>query len=282
MPMKRSSLTWRIFLVILSTFFVLFFLYPLWIGLVGSFKTTAQVINSKVYMFDFPLDFSSYATAFGILSKPLWISMKLGVYVTVITIVLGILGGYSLGICRFKGRGTLLAICLFGIYIPPVTKMLPALKLSQWLGVYNTVGGLGLVTGAMLMTTATIMYREFYARIPRAYIEAAKVEGANHLDILRHLVLPMSVSPSISVFVMAFATGWNNYMMALVLTQGSISSRPVALSVATLQDLALYEGNYGVMLAGGLLTALPPILLYILFQRYVRIGSVRDNGTVDK
>jgi glucose/mannose transport system permease protein len=278
----KSGRSWRIILFLLFVLFMIFFLYPLWIGIAGSFKTTMQVMNSKVYAFSFPLHFDSYIRAFSILRNPLAISLKLGIYVTVFTIILGVLGGYSLSICKFKGQRLLFVLCLFGIYIPPVTKMLPALKLSQWMGLYNTIFGLGLITGSMLMTTATIIYREFFTRIPKAMIEAAKIEGANHIDILLRLMVPMLASPSISVFVMAFATGWNNYMMALVLTRGNISSRPVALSVATLKDLALFESNYSVMLAGGLLTVLPPVLLYIFCQRYVRTGSVRDNDTADK
>ncbi len=282
MHKNNSSLAWRIIILFITLLFTLFFIYPFWIGLVGSFKSPEQVINSKVYCFDFPLYLESYKIAFATLRNPLFISFQLGILVTLISVVLGIMGGYSLAICRFRLRKFFIAACLFGIYIPPVTKMLPALKLSQWLGVYNTIPGLALVTGAMLMTTSTIMYRSYYSSIPKTYFEAAKVEGANHLDICKHLIIPMSVAPTISVFVMAFATGWNNYMMALVLTQGDISSRPVAFSVATLQDFALYEGNYGVMLAGGLLAALPPVVLYIVFQRYVRNGSSRENGAVDK
>lgn len=282
MAVRHSSLAWRLLITCLFLFFLFFFSYPIYIGVIGSFKTPVQVMNSKVYALSLPLSFQSYVSAFHILRNPLFISLKLGILVTVITVVLGIMGGYSLSIPRFRGKKILFGFCLFGIYIPPVTKMLPALKLSQILGVYNTIEGLGLVTGAMLMTTATIMYREFYCKIPKTFIEAAKVEGANHLQILYYLIFPMSVSPSVSVFVMAFATGWNNYMMALVLTQGNISSRPVALSVATLSDFALAEGDYGVMLAGGLLTAIVPVLLYIIFQKYVRVGSVRDDGTIDK
>lgn len=278
----KTGKSWRVLMILLFIIFMLFFLYPFWIGIAGSFKTTFQVMNSKVYAFSLPLQFDSYIRAFSILKNPLLISLKLGVYVTAWTIILGILGGYSLSISKFKGQRILLMLCLFGIYIPPVTKMLPALKLSQWMGLYNTIFGLGLITGSMLMTTSTIIYREFFTKIPKAMIEAAKIEGANHIDILFRLIVPMSVSPTISVFVMAFATGWNNYMMALVLTQGNISSRPIALSVATLKDLALYEGNYSVMLAGGLLAVLPPVLLYIFCQRYVRVGSVRDNDTADK
>lgn len=272
-----KALLWAFFLVAMG-----FFLYPLWIGLVGSVKTTDQILRTKVYLPTLPFQFESYKKALGLLAKPLEASLALGLYVTAIAIGLGILGGYSLGLCRFKGRNLLIALCLFGIYIPPVTKMLPALKIAQWLGVYNTTFGVGLITGAMVMTTATIVFRQFYIQIPKTYLEAVTIEGGDHLHIMRYVILPMSVSPAISVFVMAFTIGWNNYMMALVLTQGPIESRPVALSIAILKDLALFEGDYSVMLAGGILAALPPILLYVLCQKYVQAGGARGGGTIDK
>ena len=239
-------------------------------------------METLVYAPAFPMQLNSYKQAFSILVKPLKISFILGLYVTFFSIFLGILGGYCLGLCRFKGRDLLIALCLFGIYIPPVTKMLPALKISQWMGIYNTTFGVGLITGAMVMTTATIIFRQFYIQIPKTYLEAAIIEGGTHLDIMHYLILPLSIGPAISVFVMAFAIGWNNYMMALVLTHGPIENRPIALSIATLKDLALYEANYSVMLAGGIITALPPIILYVLFQNHVRTGSARSSGTVDK
>jgi len=282
MTNKHLTLSKRFILWFCFICATIFFLYPLWIGVVGSFKTTEQVILTKVYAPVLPMQFNSYKRAISILVNPLRISFMLGIYVTVISIFFGILGGYSLGLCRFRGRNLFITLCLFGIYIPPVTKMLPALKISQWLGIYNTTFGVGLITGAMVMTTATIIFRQFYVQIPKAYIEAAVLEGATHLHIMRYLIIPMSVGPAISIFVMAFTIGWNNYMMALVLTQGPIESRPSALSVATLKDIALFEADYSVMLAGGIITALLPILLYILCQKYIRFGSVRSGGSLDK
>jgi glucose/mannose transport system permease protein len=282
MKPRHLSVPGRLLLTVLFGGALVFFLYPLWIGIVGSVKTTQQVIFTRVYLPAFPLQFDSFIQAFSILRNPLRISLILGIYVTVIAVMLGVLGGYTLGICRFRGRKLLFSLCLFGIYIPPVTKMLPALKISQWLGVYNTPFGVGLITGAMVMTTATIIFRQFYTQIPKEYVEALTVEGGNHLHIMRYLIIPMSVGAAVSVCVMAFTIGWNNYMMALVLTHGPLENRPVALSVAVLKDISMYEANYSVMLAGGLIAALPPILLYIIFQKQVRVGSIRKSGGLDK
>jgi glucose/mannose transport system permease protein len=211
----------------------------------------------------------------------MWHSLQIAVTTTFFATIFGILGGYVLARGRFRGVRVIFGLVLFGIYIPGITKMLPTLKMIQFLGLYDTDFGVGLAVGSMMLPMSTILYRQFYLQIPQSFYEMASLSGANHLDILTRIVVPLSKVPSVTVAVLSLAIGWNVYLLPLILTTGSPFERPIAVTLAELKEEAMQYATFSDMLAAGVLAAIPPVILYLIAQRYVTAGF-RHMGGLDK
>lgn len=249
-----------------------FLLYPFWNAIWGGLKTISQIYETRVFEPVTDVTFGPAREALAQIWKPMLHSLYIAVLTTVIAVTFGILGGYVL----IRGPRTLtrtvLAMVLFAIYIPPVTKLLPTLKIIQWLGLYDTNFAVGLAVGAAMLPMATILYRQFFHRLPKSYFEVNSLAGGNHLDALFRIVVPLAKVPTVTVAVLSLGTGWNVFMLPLVLTAGNIMSRPVGVAIGMLRNASVEDGSINVMLAGAIIAAIPPVALYLFGQRYVTSG----------
>ena len=279
--MIRKTRTESILLYGTYLVFTLFFLYPLWIALVGSLKTDAQVLSTRVFVPVFPPSLSSYGEVLPKLIRPMLVSFSVAAVVSGLGIFFGLLGGYVLSRKRSVWVVVLFSLVLFGNYIPPTTKVLPALKIMQFLGLYDTIIGLALSIGSMVLPLSTLLFRQFFIQIPESYFEAASIEGAHHLSLFSRIAVPLAKIPAFAVTVLTFAIGWNAYLIALVLTRGEAFERPIAITVVGLMEYAELYSKYNIMLAGGILASVPVVALFLATQRYTTAGF-RSLGGLEK
>lgn len=271
----------KIVVGLMLVIFGFFFLYPFWIGFWAALKSLKVMNATAVWAPTLQLTLQPARDALVQLWRPAWHSIVIAGLVSVLAIAGGATGGYVLISGKFRMKGVILALVLFGIYIPGATKLLPTLKLVQWLGLYDTDFAVGLSVGAMMLPISTILFRQFYRQFPSSFFEAAVIAGGNHLDIFGRIVIPLSKIPTVTVAVLSLGTGWNVYLLPLVLTTGSPKDRPVGVLLSNLRAGAMQDGTFNMMLAAALLAALPPILLYIFAQKYITTGF-RSLGGVEK
>lgn len=252
--------------------FLFFILYPFWIAFLTSFKDLAQVFATRPFEPTLQPTFEAYAYVFSVFRRPMLLSLGIALTVTLVSILAGTVGGYCLSQARMRGLSIVVALVVFGLYIPPATKLLPSMRIVQFLGLYNTNLGVGLVVGAQFLPMATILYRQFYLQYPDSFFELAKLEGANHFDVYGRIIVPLSAAPTATVFIMALSIGWNVFLYPLVLTRGSLTRRPVGVALNMLAEAAVQDGTYHFLMAGALISALPPVILYFVGQRYVVTG----------
>jgi len=119
-----------------------------------------------------------------------------------------------------------------------------------------------------------LMLRQYFAALPADLEEAAAMDGASSWQILRHVIIPLSKSPLITLLVMNFMLSWNDYFWPL-LTLYSPGMRTMPLGMATLQGR--YTHLYGVMMAGALLIAVPSMILFVVVQKYY-VRSIAESG----
>jgi glucose/mannose transport system permease protein len=209
------------------------------------------------------------------------ISFSVATIVSFLGIFFGLLGGYVLSRKKNMWIIAMFSLVLFGNYIPPSTKVLPALKIMQFVGLYDTIIGLAVSIGSMVLPLSTLLFRQFFIQIPESYFEAATIEGAHHLNLFRRIAVPLAKIPAFAVTVLTFAIGWNAYLIALVLTRGEAFERPIAITVVGLMEYAELYSTYNIMLAGGILASIPVVVLYLATQRYTTAGF-RSLGALDK
>jgi glucose/mannose transport system permease protein len=270
-----------VILWILLVPFLFFILFPFWVGFVTALKDTQQIYNSLSFVLPRSPTTASFRYVLGLFRRPLGHSGYIAFVVSVVGISLGMVGGYCLRDQRSKWISFVFALVLFGIYIPPVTKLLPTIRIVQMIGLYNTNLGVGLAVGSMFLPMATILYRQAYMQFPESFFELARLEGANHLDVFFRIIVPLSKIPTVTVAILSLGTGWNVFLFPLVMTTGSLQRRPVGVALSMLRDAAVMDGTLNNLLAGAIISAIPPIIIYLIGQRYITSGF-RSMGTGDK
>jgi ABC-type glycerol-3-phosphate transport system permease component len=173
------------------------------------------------------------------------------------------MGGYALAKFRFKGRNLVLLLVLGSLVLPGALLLAPSYELLYHLRMLNSYGGVILPAvapafGVFLFRQATI------SGLPDALIEAARIDGCGEVGIFFGIALPM-VKPMIGAFLMiTYLATWNNFIWPQIVLQ-SDSKFPLAVAIAQLRGV--YGLNYGLLMAGSLVSVLPVLVLFLMLQR---------------
>jgi glucose/mannose transport system permease protein len=216
------------------------------------------------------LSFEGFKEAFAKLAPNVLNSFYLVIPATLISALLGSLNGYVLSHWKFKGADTLFALILFGMFIPYQSVLFPLVQFMQSIGLYGSIPGLILVHIVYGLPITTLMFRNYYQNVPEALSDAAKVDGANIFSIYRYIFLPISIPSFVVVFIWQFTNIWNEFLFAVTLTQ--TKSQPITVALTNLAGSQVVEWN--VQMSGAIITALPTLLVYIIFGRYFIKGML--------
>jgi len=260
---KMKSKKAIIYLVLIL--FALFFLLPMYVLIITSFKSFAEV--SVKTMWDLPqqMSLNGFITALNKLAPNLLNSFYLVIPATLISAMLGSINGYVLSHWKFKGADTLFAVLLFGMFIPYQSVLFPLVRFLQTIGLYGSIPGLILVHIVYGIPITTLMFRNYYTEVPKALTEAAKVDGANIIGIYRHIFFPISIPSFVVVFIWQFTNIWNEFLFAVTVTSKP-ENQPITVALTNLAGSQVVEWN--IQMSGAIITALPTLIVYIIFGRY--------------
>jgi ABC-type glycerol-3-phosphate transport system permease component len=174
------------------------------------------------------------------------------------------LAGYSLAKIPFKGGSIIFYLFLAGLMIPFQAIMIPLYYQMRDFGLLGTylagimpMIALGLPFGIFLM-------RAFILNLPDELIDAAKVDGASDFKVFLNIVLPISRAALATVIIVQFISSWNAFLLPLIYLQDQ-ELRPLPLGLFNFQTR--YTTDYTLVTAGILITVVPMILIYVIFQR---------------
>ncbi len=245
-----------------------------WIVL-AAFKSNVDVFQLKLF---FSPTLANFAT---ILEPPYTIHYKLlnsaivAFVVVIVSIPIATLAAYSLSRFKLYGASFMLTAILATQFIPAVTIVLPFFLMFRSIGMLDTLLALILIHTSIVMPYAIWMIKGFIDGIPIETEEAALVDGATRLQVIRNIVLPMAAPGVITASIFSFILSWNEFMFALVLTRRDAITLPVGL--------ALFNAETGVqwhlLAATSLIIMIPMIVLALLIQRHfvqgMTMGAVR-------
>lgn len=267
-PEKKSASKW--WLYTLLVIFALFFLMPAYVAIITSFKTQGEVSRSEFWMPPTAPTIDNFANAFNALRNGLFNSIYLTLPGVVISCVLGSMNGYVLSKWKFKGSSVLFTLILFGMFIPYQSILLPLELFLQGLNLYGKIPGLILTHVIYGIPITTLIFRNYYAGVPKELIESGTIDGAGFFGIYRNIIFPLSVPAFVVVLIWQFTALWNEYLFAVSLNS-SPSTQPVTVALAGLGSSTAGR-DYGMQMAGALITALPTVLVYIFLSRYFLRG----------
>lgn len=192
-------------------------------------------------------------------------------------VFLGALAGYGFAKLKFRGKKVLFTILLSSMMIPGIVTMVPqfvVLRKFPLFGGNNLLGqgGKGMINSfwAIILpgacgTYAVFFMKQFFETLPNEMAEAGRLDGANEFRIFWQLYLPLVKPAAITLGIMTFQSGWNNFMWPLIVLNDS-SKYTIQIGLSLFKTN--YQTNYGAMMGGTVIATLPVLLMFMFAQRY--------------
>ncbi|MEH7453339.1 carbohydrate ABC transporter permease [Gottfriedia acidiceleris] len=253
-------------------------LFPFFIMLMTSLKSSKEAIATHPTILPHEWTFQHYIDIFNPTIFPYLNYFKNSLIVSIIaaslSVVLGILGAYALSKLKFKGRVTINASFYTVYMFSGILLVVPLFKIISGFGLYDTKMALIITMIVQTLPTAIFMLRSYFDTIPEDLEEAAMIDGLSRLKIIFYIIIPLSISGIVSVFVYAFMIAWNDYLFASIFLSSSENfTLPIGLN--TLFSTPDYV--WGRMMAASLVTALPVVIMYALSEHFIK-GNLTEGG----
>ena len=254
-------------------------IFPIYWMINLSFQTVDQIFSVTPVWYPVTPVLTWYERVFTNLSfqVPLMNSFIVSISSTLCVLVLNTMAAYPLARLRFPFRRVLYLVIISTMMVPGQIQLIPRYLMTLRLGWTNTYHGLfvpflGWPFGVFLLA-------QFLQSIPNGLEDAAKMDGANYFQILLHVIIPLIKGPLTTLGILEFLGNWNTFLWALIVTS-SEAMRTVTIEVFYLQGKTMGASEIGMMLVGALLSILPVLLIYVLFQRHIvgSLGNLRLKG----
>jgi multiple sugar transport system permease protein len=252
------------------------FLFPFYYMLIGSLQEEPDTSVSGAFPHPGNLTTKNYSDINGSIDlfQSLVNSGIFTVAVVLSTLFFGLLAGYSLAVLHFRGRGVAFASVLLVQTIPFQLLMIPLyVLLVRDYGLGDTY--LGMILPFAIGATAVFIFRQFFLQLPVELFEAARIDGAGELAILRRIAIPLALPVILTVTLVTFIGPWNEFLWPFLVTKDA-SKQPLAVSLANyISNVASRAANpFGAILAGACVLAAPVIALFIVFQRHFTASDI--------
>jgi multiple sugar transport system permease protein len=252
-------------------FISLFFLFPIvWIFLT-SVKTDIEVRTALSFLPEGAWQWSNYAEAWksSNFARQFFNSLVVSFAVT----FTAALAGYAFARLNFKGKQVVFGLTLATLVIPYQLLVLPIFIMFSKIGWIDTYAAL--IVPSLANAFGIFLFKQHFETIPMSIIEAAKIDGASRWKTLWRVILPISKTPAITLFLLTFIAEWNDLFKPLIFTT-SESMRTVQLGLTTFQDQ--FSTNYTLLMAAVIFVTIPVLLLFLIGQRQF-IEGIANTGT---
>jgi multiple sugar transport system permease protein len=272
--MQRSRRWALILSYVFLVIFAAFFLIPPYYMIVTSLKSNAEVahLSSNPWLLSQGLTFENFRTLIEQTDFLLYFknTVIVTVCVVVITMVVSVLAAFSLGRMKFWGSG-ILATGIFLTYLVPDSLLfIPLFQIVRGLGLLNSYWAMVLVYPTLTVPFCTWIMIGYFSSIPKELDEAAMIDGANHMQMLTRIFIPVALPGIIAATIFAFTVSWAAFVYPMAFLY---SSDQLVLTVGTVTSLIRADVyQWGMLMAGALLAAAPPLIIYAFLMDYYIAG----------
>ena len=272
---KIKNLLLRWFLYFILILFASYFIFPLYVMVVTSFKTMEEIRQGTLLTWPSQLNFEPWAVAWGgrgygagdtFLRPYFWNSIKMVVPAVIFSTFIGAMTGYVLTKWRFKGDRWVFLFLLFGCFIPYQAILLPMARTLGVLGISNSILGLVVVHSVYGIPFTTLFFRNYYVSIPDELIKAARIDGAGFFKIFFKILLPISAPIIVVTVIWQFTQIWNDFLFGSTFSFGKAAPIQVALNNMVLSSTSVKE--YNVDMASSIIAGFPTLIVYVLAGKY--------------
>ena len=293
---KMKSKVYRAFCAVVVVLLAIFFLFPLYWIITGSFKTQADIrATTPVWV---PLNWvlDNYVNLFVKRSAPLfelpignviitgptvpaairWLvnTVFMAVASMLITCLTAAMAGYALAKKRFYGRGVIFSLIVCAMALPKQVILSPLVREMAALNLYDNIWAV--IFPIVGWPFGVFLLKQFAEGIPTEMTEACRIDGASEWRTFTDVMFPM-IKPGVGACaIFTFINSWNDYFMQLIMLVSN-KNMTISLGIATLQ--AESSTDYGLLMAGAALASVPIIIVFLVFQKYftkgITMGAVK-------
>ena len=201
-------------------------------------------------------------------------SLIVAIATTLISLVVGTLGGYAFARLRFRLRRTSLFAFLTVYMLPPIALVIPLYLALAGLGLLDTKTGLVITYCSIVTPFCLWTMSNYFLSMPPDLEEAARVDGCTRLGALVRVILPLARPGVLTTAMFGFLLSWDEFLYSLIFTS---TSNAKTIPVAIAEFTGKFSSDFGIIAAGGVLASLPPLLLALMFQRYI-VGGLTSGA----
>ncbi len=238
-----------------------------------SFKTQADMSQNPLWSLPETWNFENYTNAFD--RGNLAVTGRNSLLLSLVKVPLGVLlaaaAAFALARIKFKGAKVVLMLVAIGSMVPIQIGLGPLFSTMMNLGLLNSLPGVVLPYLAFGIPYSTFVLYGFFSSIPAELEESARIDGASTFRIFWQIILPLAKPALAALFILDFVATWNEYAMATTLLQ-SQSNWTIPLAVQGFSTQ--YGTNYGELNAFIIMSAVPVVIVYLMFQKYFVQGAL--------
>ena len=270
---KVKAKSYNYFTLIVLIIIALLFLFPFYWIITGSFKTQPNKIPPEW----FPKTWTIMHWQ-KLFKQPAWTWFFNSVFMSIMSMILVLgassMAGYVLAKKAFTGRKIIFSILVMAMALPKPVILVSLVSMMNALSLYNTLWAV--ILGTVGWPFGTFLMKQFSEGIPTELLEAAKIDGSGEVKTFTQIVCPMLKPAFGALAIFTFINTWNDYFLQLVMLT-SRNNLSISLGIATLQ--AELSTDYGLIMAGATLGAVPIVTIFIMFQKYftngIALGAVK-------
>src|SRR5579875_55610 len=273
MMRKSIALLTRGVIIGILAIFAAAAIYPVLFMLLSSFKTSVQYTNDPLslppgfsYIQNFVAMYNDFNLPGLLLNTVTYIALA-----AFVSLAVSIPASYALAKLRFPLRNLFFLFIIASMVIPAITFIIPDYVLMSNLNLVDTLWSVVLLWAATSVPGSVFLLTSLMRGLPNEILEATRVDGANYLQLMLRIIIPISAPGIITITIFNVTAWWNDLLIPLVFLQ-SDANKTLTVAVATI--VGRFNTDYPLLLTGLLMASLPPILIYVFLQRYIRRGLV--------
>lgn len=273
---KKKWTPFSVITIIILSLLTIMFVFPFYWIMTGAFKSQGDTIKIPPQWWPQNPTLENFKKLLVQNPAGSWLinSVLIALITMLLVCVTSSLAGYVLAKKRFYGQKLLFSIFIGAMALPKQVILVPLVRIISFMGIHDTLAAvilplIGWPFGVFLM-------KQFSENIPTELLESAKIDGCNELKTFTNIAFPIVKPGFAALAIFTFINTWNDYFMQLVMLS-SRNKLTISLGVATLQ--AEMATNYGLIMAGAALAAVPIVTVFLVFQKYftqgITMGAVK-------
>lgn len=274
--MKNKNTPFSVVSTVLLSILTVIFVFPFYWIITGAFKTQGDAIKIPPQWWPAHPTIEQFQRLLVQNPAAMWLlnSILIALITMLAVCITSSLAGYVLAKKRFYGKKLLFTIFIGAMALPKQVILVPLVSMISWMGIHDTLAAvilplIGWPFGVFLM-------KQFSENIPTELLESARIDGCSEFKTFTSIAFPIVKPGFAALAIFTFINTWNDYFMQLVMLS-SRKNLTISLGVATMQ--AELSTNYGLIMAGAALAAVPIVVVFLVFQKYftqgITMGAVK-------